>query len=71
MKIIDAYKKIFGNDKTIEIAQNVLSRYGNVSSVSVLLTLREIFRNKLFGNFLMSALGPGFTLGLSEVEINA
>ena len=59
MKIIDAYKKIFGNDKTIEIASNVLSQYRNVSSVSVLLSLREILQNKLIGNFLMSALGPG------------
>ena len=69
MKIIDAYKKIFGNHKTIEIASNVLSQYGNVSSVSVLLSLREILQNELIGNFLMSALGPGFTAGLSEVEI--
>ena len=71
MKIIDAYRKIFGNNKTIEMASNVLSQYGNVSSVSVLLTLSEILQNKLFGNFLMSALGPGFTAGLSEVEIYA
>ena len=69
MKIIEAYKKIFGEDKTIEIALDVLSQYGNVSSVSVLLTLEKILQKKLFGNFLMSALGPGFTAGLSEVEI--
>ena len=45
MRIIEAYKKILNNNKTIDISKNVLSNYGNVSSVSVLLVLIEIIKN--------------------------
>ena len=69
MKIIDAYKKIFNNDPTIEVSQKILSEYGNVSSVSVLLVLKEIIKKKSNGIFLMSALGPGFTAGMAGLEI--
>ena len=46
MKIINAYKKIFNNDPTIEVSQKILSEYGNVSSVSVLLVLKEMIKKK-------------------------
>jgi alkylresorcinol/alkylpyrone synthase len=70
MKIIEAYKKIFKNDLTIQESQRVLSNYGNVSSVSVLLVLKEILEKNFKGNFLMSALGPGFTAGLCKLKIS-
>ena len=69
MKIIDAYKKIFNNDPTIEVSQKILSEYGNVSSVSVLLVLKEMIKKKSNGIFLMSALGPGFTAGMTGLKI--
>ena len=69
MKIIDAYKKIFKNNKTILESQEILSRFGNVSSVSVLLVLNQIIKKNYSGNFLMAALGPGFTSGLSNMKI--
>ena len=47
MKIIEAYKKIFKNDVTIQESQKVLANYGNVSSVSVLLVLNEILKRIL------------------------
>ena len=70
MKIIEAYKKIFNNDKTIQESQKILSEFGNVSSVSVMLVLKEMLRKKYAGIFLMSALGPGFSAGLSSVKID-
>ena len=70
MKIIEAYKKILNNNKTIKESQKVLSNFGNVSSVSVLLVLMEMIK-KYSGTFLMSALGPYFTAGLSGVKINS
>tara|TARA_X000000950_G_scaffold285107_1_gene389969 strand:- start:276 stop:1292 length:1017 start_codon:yes stop_codon:yes gene_type:complete len=70
MKIIKAYEKIFNNHKTIKIAEKILSKYGNVSSVSVLLALKEHLKNGDGGTFLMSALGPGFSAGLAEVKID-
>ena len=69
MKIIDAYKKIFKNNKTILESQEILSRFGNVSSVSVLLVLNQMIKKNYSGNFLMAALGPGFTAGLSNMKI--
>ena len=70
MKIIEAYKKILNNNATIDISRNILSNYGNVSSVSVLLVLIEMIKKKYVGNLLMCALGPGFTAGLCGVKIN-
>lgn len=70
MKIINAYKKIFGNHESIEMSQKILSDFGNVSSVSVVLVLKEALKKKLNGNYLMAALGPGFTAGLSEIKFN-
>ena len=70
MRIIEAYKKILNNHKTIEESQIILSNFGNVSSVSVLLVLMEMIKKKYNGKFMMSALGPGFTAGLSAVKIS-
>ena len=65
-----AYKKILNNDRTIKESEKVLSKFGNVSSVSVLLVLMEMIKKKYNGKFLMSALGPGFTAGLSAIKIS-
>ena len=69
MRIIEAYKKILNNNKTIRESEKILSNFGNVSSVSVLLVLMEMIKKKYSGTFLMSALGPGFTAGLSGIKI--
>ena len=69
-KIIDAYKKMFRNNKSIAISEEILSEYGNVSSVSVLLVLERMIKRNLNGNYIMAALGPGFTAGLSKIIIN-
>ncbi len=70
MKIIEAYKKILNNNQTIQVSQKILSDYGNVSSVSVLLVLKEMINKTYSGVFMMSALGPGFTAGLSGIKIS-
>ena len=70
MKIIEAYKKIFKNNETIQESQRILSNFGNVSSVSVLLVLKEMLKKRYAGNFLMSALGPGFTAGLCNLKFS-
>ena len=69
MKIINAYKKIFNDHFSIEYSKYILENYGNVSSVSVLLVLEKILKEKNFGKFLMSAMGPGFTAGLTEINV--
>ena len=70
MKIIEAYKKIFKNHETIQESQRILSNFGNVSSVSVLLVLKEMLKKRYAGIFLMSALGPGFTAGLCNLKLS-
>ncbi len=70
MKIIEAYKKIFKNNETIQESQRILANFGNVSSVSVLLVLKEMLRKNYTGSFLMSALGPGFSAGLCRLKIS-
>lgn len=70
MKIIEAYKEIFNNHKSIKISEGVLSDYGNISSVSVLVVLQRILEKKSKGNFLMSAMGPGFSAGICEMKIH-
>ena len=67
----EAYKEIFNNHQTIKISEKILSDYGNVSSVSVLLVLEEIIKHGLKGTFLMGALGPGFTAGLIGLNISS
>ena len=56
MKIIQAYRQILNNDKTISESEAILSKFGNVSSVSVLLTLEEMIKKNYKGVYLMSAL---------------
>ena len=70
MKIIEAYKKIFKNNETIQESQRILANFGNISSVSVLLVLKEMLRKNYTGSFLMSALGPGFSAGLCRLKIS-
>lgn len=70
MKIINAYKKIFNDHESINIAQEVLSEFGNVSSASVLLVLAKALERKISGQFLLSGLGPGFSAGVTKVFLN-
>ena len=69
MKVIEAYQKILNNHKTIKFSEKVLREYGNVSSVSVLKVLEVMLKNKINGSYIMSALGPGFTVGLAEINV--
>ena len=71
MKIIDSYKKIFDNHKSIDISEEILAKFGNVSSVSVLLVLERMLKKKEKGDFIMAALGPGFSVGLTELMLGS
>ena len=69
MKIIQSYEKILKNHDSIKFSKEILANYGNVSSVSVVLVLKKIIEDKIKGNFCMLALGPGFTVAMSELRI--
>ena len=69
-KIINSYRKIFSDHSSLSKAREVLENYGNISSVTVFLVLMTFLNDPISrGNFLMSALGPGFTAVLAEVKI--
>ncbi len=63
-KVVDAYQTALGlSDSALEICRDVLRRFGNMSSVSVLFVLDEHLRRycQNVGEYgVISALGPGF-----------
>jgi alkylresorcinol/alkylpyrone synthase len=63
-KVIDAYEKALGaGNGELSVCRDVLRRYGNMSSVSVLFVLSEHMRTNRLGTGeygIISALGPGF-----------
>lgn len=63
-KVIDAYAAALQKDNgALQICRDVLRRYGNMSSVSVLFVLEEFLRAYPQGSGqygIISALGPGF-----------
>lgn len=64
-KVLDAYQEALGlQAKDLAISQDVLRRYGNMSSPTVLFVLEETIRSQRAaspGRYLMGAVGPGFS----------
>ena len=62
-KVIQAYTDALGVDRScFQNTIDVLRRYGNMSSVTVLYVLKEFFENGFAnGSGLMMSLGPGFS----------
>ena len=64
-RVVDAYKESLGlNNGELQIAEDVLRQYGNMSAVTILYILDEFLKtdHKKPGAFgLMTALGPGFS----------
>jgi alkylresorcinol/alkylpyrone synthase len=65
MKVIDAYRKALNlSNGSLSLSAEVLRKYGNMSSVTVLFVLKEYLSQGKDGNDgfgLMTALGPGFS----------
>ncbi|MGI2328725.1 type III polyketide synthase [Planococcus sp. YIM B11945] len=70
-KVLTAYEKSLGmsNEKT-DISRNVLARYGNMSSPTVLYVLKEFMekRPERGEEGLLTALGPGFSSEMLWLE---
>ncbi len=64
-KVLDAYRETFGLDEgRLERARDVLTRFGNMSSPTVLFVLKEFLDARAIGPGeygLITALGPGFS----------
>ncbi|WP_347549797.1 3-oxoacyl-[acyl-carrier-protein] synthase III C-terminal domain-containing protein [Pseudalkalibacillus hwajinpoensis] len=70
-KVLTAYEHALGlNREKTAISRDVLRRYGNMSSVTIIYVLDEFLRNgcKVGQTGLMAALGPGFCSELLLLE---
>ena len=63
-KVLEAYQTIFGlDDAMLKPSSDVLKKYGNMSSATVLFVLKHFLQAKVNENEigLLAALGPGFS----------
>jgi alkylresorcinol/alkylpyrone synthase len=69
MKVLDALEDIFDLARgDMSAAREVLRNYGNMSAVTVIFVLQQMMQAGLFGRYLMSSLGPGFSAGFQVLE---
>ena len=68
-KVVAALEQVFGlEDGGLVHARRVLKDYGNMSSATVMFVLQRTIAEGRSGRYLMSALGPGFTVGFLTLE---
>ena len=63
-KVLDAFAQVIGQERSkLAASHEILRRYGNMSSASILFVLQHMLNNWELepGYALMSALGPGFS----------
>lgn len=72
-KVLDALEEVCGlAPGEMTIARDVLRKYGNMSSPTVLFILRDTLASEpAEGKLLMSAMGPGFTATFCHLDIPA
>lgn len=70
MKVLDALEDVFGLPRgNMMEAREVLRDFGNMSAVTVLFVLQRYLQKARRGRHLISALGPGFSVGFQLLEI--
>ncbi|HYV88207.1 MAG TPA: 3-oxoacyl-[acyl-carrier-protein] synthase III C-terminal domain-containing protein [Candidatus Polarisedimenticolia bacterium] len=68
-KVLDALEDAFSMPAGgLTVAREVLRGYGNMSAATVLFVLERTLATASAGRYLMSALGPGFSVGLQLLE---
>jgi alkylresorcinol/alkylpyrone synthase len=68
-KVLDALEDAFNLPPGgLAIARGVLRDYGNMSAATVLFVLERTLAEANGGQYMMSALGPGFSVGLQMLE---
>ena len=61
-KVLDALEEVFGLPSGgLKVSRGVLGDYGNMSAATVMFVLHRMIQDGARGQFLLSALGPGFT----------
>jgi len=68
-KVLDALENVFGLPPGgMSDARAVLKAYGNMSAATVMFVLARNRRRQARGRYLISALGPGFSVGFALLE---
>jgi alkylresorcinol/alkylpyrone synthase len=69
MKVIDALEDAFDLPRgDLLAAREILRNYGNMSAATVMFVLQRMLQDGMQGRYLMSALGPGFSVGFQLLE---
>ena len=69
-KVIAALERVFQvSDGSLGHARGVLRDYGNMSAATVMFVLDRVMAEGKSGRYLMSALGPGFSVGFLTLKI--
>jgi alkylresorcinol/alkylpyrone synthase len=69
-KVLEALEQCYGlRDGELTDARAVLADHGNMSAVTVLAVLKRMLDRGAMGPHLMTALGPGFSVGMSLLEL--
>ncbi len=69
-KVVAALEQVFGlPEGGLDGPRAVLRDYGNMSAATVMFVLDRLIADPRPGRYLMSALGPGFTVGFLTLEI--
>ena len=69
-KVLEALEACYDLPKGgLILAREVLAEHGNMSAVTVLAVLEKTLERKKTGRHLMTALGPGFSVGMCLLDI--
>ena len=69
-KVLEALEECYELPKGgLADAREVLSEHGNMSAVTVLAVLEKVLARKTTGRHLMTALGPGFSVGMCLLDL--
>ena len=69
-KVIASLERVFQvSDGSLGHARGVLRDYGNMSAATVMFVLDRVMAEGKSGRYLMSALGPGFSVGFLTLKI--
>ncbi len=68
-KVLDALEEVYGLPPgDLVFARDILRRFGNMSAATAMFVLAETMGENVPGNWLMSAMGPGFTASFALLE---
>lgn len=69
-KILERFQSKMGFQAELRASWDVLARFGNMSSATLLFVLKEALKNKAQGPAVMLAMGPGLSVETALLEVS-